>query len=230
MLFFTILFTTLLTTIQGRYHERLLLNKIDSITFYRGEFTTSRRHSPIRQMSCSWGYCEEIPDTITCDNIGIGLNGDPRWNCIGRLRSGFYFRDVNVNCEGYDHAHDEYILAGSCGVEFGIEYSGYTHHDPFSVIVPLLILVIVFVCLVGAFVHPHPDFIFYDYYRRPPVYLNRRESVYRYPSSWSWGSTHRESSVGGTTRRGRSPTRRGPYGRSHSEGTVKQSSATTSRR
>ena len=45
------------------------------------------------------------------------------------------FNHVEVICEGYDYPEDEYILLGSCGLEFTLDYADphdYHHHSYFK--------------------------------------------------------------------------------------------------
>lgn len=40
------------------------------------------------------------------------------------------FKHVEVICEGYDYPEDDYILVGSCGLEFTLDYtSPHDHHE-----------------------------------------------------------------------------------------------------
>lgn len=40
------------------------------------------------------------------------------------------FKHVDVICEGYDYPEDDYILLGSCGLEFTLDYkSPHDYHD-----------------------------------------------------------------------------------------------------
>lgn len=44
------------------------------------------------------------------------------------------FNHVEVICEGYDYPEDDYILLGSCGLEFTLDYASstdYHHHSYF---------------------------------------------------------------------------------------------------
>lgn len=45
------------------------------------------------------------------------------------------FNHVDVICEGYDYPEDSYILLGSCGLEFTLDYTDphdYHHHSYFK--------------------------------------------------------------------------------------------------
>src|SRR5699024_8503308 len=42
------------------------------------------------------------------------------WQCSGRFEAGYRFGRLNVVCEGWDGPEDEYILEGSCALEFSV--------------------------------------------------------------------------------------------------------------
>ncbi|KAL3185500.1 hypothetical protein MRX96_005036 [Rhipicephalus microplus] len=48
-----------------------------------------------------------------------------QWECKADMSKSQKFGTVEVTCEGYDYADDDYILAGSCGLEYRLEKTGY---------------------------------------------------------------------------------------------------------
>ncbi|KAK6023919.1 hypothetical protein OSTOST_10282, partial [Ostertagia ostertagi] len=53
-----------------------------------------------------------------------GFDGvDYQWRCVADMPAEFEFGQVTVTCEGYDYPEDPYILKGSCGLEYDLEYA-----------------------------------------------------------------------------------------------------------
>ena len=44
-----------------------------------------------------------------------------QWECKANLNTKVRFGKVEVVCEGYDYPEDDFILAGSCGLEYSLE-------------------------------------------------------------------------------------------------------------
>jgi hypothetical protein len=60
--------------------------------------------------------------TVQCYNRGFdGL--DVQWECQAQLPIEYQFGRISVSCEGYDSPKDPYVLAGSCGLEYELDYS-----------------------------------------------------------------------------------------------------------
>jgi hypothetical protein len=52
----------------------------------------------------------------------MGTDGiDAQWRCVAELSNELSFDQLDVSCEGYDHADDPYILAGSCGLQYSLK-------------------------------------------------------------------------------------------------------------
>ena len=99
--------------------DRVLLKNVETLTLRHGHFTTGRRSDPIPQITCVGGSarCAHIPEVIQCENKGS--NGtDIQWECKADMGRRYSFGEINVVCEGYEHANDPYIMEGSCGLEF----------------------------------------------------------------------------------------------------------------
>ena len=106
--------------------ERLLLSNVTALTLYKGNMTTGRRSVPIPQVSCvggsancpNWG----LPNTLQC--INKGSDGvDSQWECIAEVHPRLKFGETTVACEGYDYPTDDYVLSGSCGVEYTLNWT-----------------------------------------------------------------------------------------------------------
>jgi len=102
---------------------RILLTNIDAIILKKGEMTTGRRTLPLPQLKCSGGVgCNGLynVDSIICKNQGSdGI--DVQWECETNLPDGVKFADSEVNCEGYDYPEDQYVLVGSCNVQYSLK-------------------------------------------------------------------------------------------------------------
>ena len=94
--------------------SKVRLTKVGALTFRQGDLTTARRGEPISQLTCK-GSCRRAPTNIQCINVGDD-GQDVQWECHGDIPSGTSFGDIDVNCEGYSHPEDPFILAGSCGL------------------------------------------------------------------------------------------------------------------
>jgi SOCE-associated regulatory factor of calcium homoeostasis len=105
-------------------YEKVLLRNINVLTFEKGEMTLGRRIRPILQLNCIGGTAQSEShsvQSVQCHNQGF--NGrDYDWKCESSLKSNVKLGRVSVNCEGYDYPEDPYILAGSCGLEYTLEY------------------------------------------------------------------------------------------------------------
>lgn len=101
----------------------ILLSNVNTLTLRANSMTTSRRVSPIPQLSCvgpSKKICDLYqPDTMRCTNEGFGYDEeDVQWTCEAALPSEFKLGATDVVCEGYRNSHDNWVLKGSCGVEY----------------------------------------------------------------------------------------------------------------
>lgn len=107
-------------------HSPILLSDVKTLTLKAGHQTASRRGPPVPQLECVGGNCKEgkeYVEVMQCTNKGGDASGVPQWECKAELPANWRLGTTDVSCEGYLHADDPYILAGSCGVE-------YTLHGP----------------------------------------------------------------------------------------------------
>eukprot|EP00823_Brevimastigomonas_motovehiculus_P006924 TRINITY_DN594_c0_g2_i1.p1 TRINITY_DN594_c0_g2~~TRINITY_DN594_c0_g2_i1.p1 ORF type:complete len:319 (-),score=64.18 TRINITY_DN594_c0_g2_i1:151-1107(-) len=110
--------------VNGAYHKRVQLRDVDTLVFRRGEMTTNRRVPAVPQLHCddqkSFNrFCDEVDfSSAICKNQGGG--NSPVWECRAELPSGVRFGPVSVICEGYSSSEDEYVLDGSCALEYSL--------------------------------------------------------------------------------------------------------------
>ncbi|CAJ0931737.1 unnamed protein product, partial [Mesorhabditis belari] len=104
--------------------DRVLLKDVTAITLNRGQMTTGRRSSPVPQLRCVGGAAQGVysPKTVQCYNRGSD-GSDVQWECKSTMDDRYVLGRITVSCEGYDHPHDPYILKGSCGLEYELEYT-----------------------------------------------------------------------------------------------------------
>ena len=92
--------------------DKIKLKDIQVLTLKPNEWTTGRRSKPVPHLQCVGGYCDAIKgETVQCYNRGSdGI--DIQWECKSNIKSGYKFGSLDVICEGYDYADDDYILVG----------------------------------------------------------------------------------------------------------------------
>jgi hypothetical protein len=136
-------FLILAITIHPTLGRKTLLKDLDAITLHRGYKTTGRRMSPISQLKCVGG-CQMIqPSTVQCQNKGSD-GANIQWKCMAELDDKYKFGRIEVMCEGYKYPTDPYVLIGSCGLEYTIEYTEKGHRKNNDFIGGVIILVITF--------------------------------------------------------------------------------------
>lgn len=102
--------------------NKIKLRDIEVITLRHGHWTTGRRTRPVPQLQCIGGTnrCKFLPQVVQCYNRGF--NGeDIQWECKADLNANLRFNKIDVTCEGYDFPEDDYVLVGSCGLEYSID-------------------------------------------------------------------------------------------------------------
>ena len=198
--------------------NKVLLKNVETLTFSNDLVTTGRRSSPVSQMTCASGPCHLRPSTVACKNIGIA-DKDPSWDCTAEL-SGSKLSHVEVSCEGYDYPDDPYILVGSCGLIYKLQYKDSSHQpinyteysdsDKPEGSLLGLIAVVVMLCGIMSICTPEDT---HSRYERPGFWsgvgaavigasLCGGSSPRGSSSSSSWGSSSYSSSAfGGTSRR-----------------------------
>ena len=124
--------------------DAILLSNVHSLTLRTNRLTSSRRVSPISQLTCtgpSRRICQLYTiETMRCVNAGYDYDKeDVQWTCNADLPSEFKLGSTDVICEGYRSSDDKWVLKGSCGVEYrllltdrGEERFGQSEKDMFG--------------------------------------------------------------------------------------------------
>ncbi|KAG2391872.1 hypothetical protein C9374_013357 [Naegleria lovaniensis] len=100
------------------------LSKIEVLTFRKGQYTSARRTRAFPQLNCKYTPDGYIPSVIQCKNKGYD-GTSYQWKCEAEMDEKYRFgSDLDVNCEGYRYAGDEFVLRGSCALSFSIELTG----------------------------------------------------------------------------------------------------------
>lgn len=101
----------------------ILLSDVESLTLRgSGAVTKHRRVPAIPQLRCvsSPKICDLYSvDVMRCVNQGSSYGDeDIQWSCTASLPDTLKLGSTDVVCEGYASPDDDYVLKGSCGVEF----------------------------------------------------------------------------------------------------------------
>lgn len=110
--------------------DKILFKNVKTLVFQRHKRTTARRTHSIPQLSCVGGTagCKLFtPNEVHCDMLNYNHKEKSKiqWSCRADMSDKVRFNHVDVICEGYDYPEDDYILLGSCGLEFTLD-----HTDP----------------------------------------------------------------------------------------------------
>lgn len=119
----SVLILVLTTTIYAARPkpERVLLSNVKSLTLRKDLKTTHNRVSAAPQLACIGGTAKGLYeiDVLRCKNAGSSYGDeDIQWTCAASLPSEFKLGSTDVICEGFASSDDEYVLKGSCGVEY----------------------------------------------------------------------------------------------------------------
>jgi len=120
---FSLVLFPLIVAGWGQKYEKIRLRDVQVLTLRAGEMTTGRRSSPVPQLSCVGGSGAGRgwePSVVQCYNRGWD-GREVQWECKADMEAAVRFGRVEVVCEGYDYAEDDYILAGSCGLEYTLD-------------------------------------------------------------------------------------------------------------
>jgi hypothetical protein len=155
--------------------DAIHITKVQSITLTDGQYTSHRRVSPVPQLSLVGGDAQRSgyrPRVVQCVNKGSDGN-TINWKCEADMDEKYQFGRLNVQCEGYRYSGDEWVLKGSCGLEYELNYTPkahrrdrqrynqvptYTHTgddssgSPFflTIIVLVIIIVVVYKCCLSG--------------------------------------------------------------------------------
>ena len=129
-----LLFLSVVTSCAGWGNspgKRVLLKDVQAITLREHEMTTGRRSSPMPQLQCvnqgSASCSGNKPKMVQCLNRGSD-GVDIQWECKGDMDRSIKFGSIEVSCEGYEYPDDPYILAGSCGLSYSLDYMSESRH------------------------------------------------------------------------------------------------------
>ncbi|KAH7935519.1 hypothetical protein HPB52_009508 [Rhipicephalus sanguineus] len=106
--------------------DKVKLADVEFLTFRQGLYTTGRRsHSSVPQLNCRGGSagCQDQPSVVQCYNRGTD-GTDVQRECKAEMNKSQKFDMIQVKCEGYDNPQDEYILKGSCSLEYQLMKTG----------------------------------------------------------------------------------------------------------
>ncbi|XP_025110982.1 store-operated calcium entry-associated regulatory factor-like isoform X3 [Pomacea canaliculata] len=108
----------------GSNGDRILLKDVSLLKLYSNKMTTGRRSPPVPQLKCVGGtaYGYFAPDAVQCYNRGSD-GSDIQWECRATMDGDYKFGKLDVLCEGYDYPFDPYVLKGSCGLEYEIDFT-----------------------------------------------------------------------------------------------------------
>ena len=59
-------------------------------------------------------FCRLSSSSLSCLHVY-------KWECKTDMDNSYRFGRIEVSCEGYSHPGDDYILRGSCGLEYTLE-------------------------------------------------------------------------------------------------------------
>ncbi|KAF6084846.1 store-operated calcium entry associated regulatory factor [Phyllostomus discolor] len=97
--------------------DRILLRDVKALTLHHDRYT---------------------PKVVQCQNKGWD-GYDVQWECKTDLDMAYKFGKTEVSCEGYESSEDQYVLRGSCGLEYSLDYTEHglkklresgTNHGP----------------------------------------------------------------------------------------------------
>ena len=122
--------------------ESIHLSNVKSLTLRKGIMTIGRRALPTPQLKCVGGNAASkahLVEVVQCLNMGSGS----QWKCEAHLDPSIQLGRLAVSCEGYAYPDDPYILEGSCGLEYHLEYKSpaLTKNEIRGVILGLCIVV-----------------------------------------------------------------------------------------
>ncbi|KAJ5071591.1 hypothetical protein M0811_10223 [Anaeramoeba ignava] len=95
--------------------------------FYSNQYTQSKRTKQIPQLNCYGGNAgcpnEFLPDSASCKVTGYDSeHNNFLWDCSAVLNENLDLGNSFVSCEGFRGPNDHYILKGSCGFFYELNY------------------------------------------------------------------------------------------------------------
>jgi SOCE-associated regulatory factor of calcium homoeostasis len=111
--------------------DKVFLRSITALAFSENARARSRRGRGHPQLACVGGSAagyfwstDVYPRVVQCANIGWD-GASIQWSCNAALRTDLVFGDTVVVCEGYDFPGDQYVLRGSCRLEYTLNYATF---------------------------------------------------------------------------------------------------------
>lgn len=87
-------------------------------------FVSINRFFPHFSSFCFNGLQLEV---VQCTNAGFD-GSDVQWKCQADLPDNLRFGQLDVFCEGYTYPDDPYVLKGSCGLEYKLQYTNVRYN------------------------------------------------------------------------------------------------------
>lgn len=109
------------------------VSSLTALTLHHDRLTASRRTPPIPQLSCRGSPCATYqPPVVQCVAVGSSGLGGLEWKCDADLPRGVRFGTVEVGCEGWDAPGDDYVLRGSCALEYELVRAAPALEDDYA--------------------------------------------------------------------------------------------------
>ncbi|CAK5075206.1 unnamed protein product [Meloidogyne enterolobii] len=123
-IFFKFIFVFIVVIGFGEARQKILLTSLPVLTLYRNSYTEGNK--PIKQLECIGGTASGMhsPKVVQCYNKGSD-GRDVQWECKAELPVEYEFGRIEVSCEGFDYPEDPYVVVGSCGLRYELDYSKY---------------------------------------------------------------------------------------------------------
>ncbi|KAH7935134.1 hypothetical protein HPB52_004483 [Rhipicephalus sanguineus] len=111
----------------------------------QGQHTTGLPSHQVPQLNCRGGSagCQDQPSVVEGYNRGSDGH-DEQWECKAEMKETQKFGWMQVTCEGYNHPKDEYVLVGSCGLQYYLERTG--PGPSLTAVVTVLVLAALVIC------------------------------------------------------------------------------------
>ncbi|UZJ56472.1 hypothetical protein CBS101457_005792 [Exobasidium rhododendri] len=103
----------------GNSAARVPMSSLKTLYFKDGASTMARRGKKMPQLKCV-GNSRHLCDTYGPAVILCKSAGDGAWRCEADLHPSVRLGAVEVSCEGWENSEDEYVLRGSCMLEYNI--------------------------------------------------------------------------------------------------------------
>lgn len=116
--------------------DRVLFAGVTSLQFSATKFATSSRGKRMPELRCVsgsaagfWWRQDWYPRVASCVRYGSGDGGPSgaEWRCTATVRKYLVLGETNVLCERYGD-DSKYILAGSCRLEYALNFAYFQVH------------------------------------------------------------------------------------------------------